>query len=139
MPFENPFRSIRNADDQLRWIRILVEAEHPAVRDSGDGYIKIGPVEINVPIGEVNVNRLGLIAQDKNSCVYLCRQKWDHSHRTSAREDEYFIQRNPDLEYRSFFVNKKRIYHAVVCLSEGPERLKRDIDRLLSGVQEIPE
>ncbi|MSP67385.1 MAG: hypothetical protein EXQ96_04685 [Alphaproteobacteria bacterium] len=96
---------------------------------------------IDVPVGTLDINKLGLVAADNRGRRYLCRQKLKNTDRTTLVKDEKFHKNGCGPDYPKFSVpgnistrSSTRTYHAVIPLDEEPESITKSIENMLRFV-----
>ena len=93
-----------------------------------------------IPLGVVDIDDLGLLAEDSRGDCYLCRQKRTNRNRVLADESEKFADGWTGPSYKKFNVSgssSTRTYHAIVRLTCGAEIAVEDLANLMLGVSQL--
>jgi hypothetical protein len=90
---------------------------------------------INIPLNDVDCNKLGLIARDKQTDeLLLCRQKIDNAKRKEANPALPFFDNVPELSFEVFAWSEKRakrIYYVLARLESDPSVLSDQLREIL--------
>jgi hypothetical protein len=92
-------------------------------------------IDIGIPLGQLDRNSLGLLATMQNGEIAACRQKWENRNRVSRNDAEQFSVGWTGPDYPRFWL--QRMYHGLIVLNQGDERLAHDIDALFDHLPMI--
>jgi len=104
--------------------------------------LSLGRVDLTyrIPLGLLDINDLGLLAQDSAGVCYVCRQKFTNRNRTDPDEAEAFVEGWTGPSFRTFNVKGRsstRTFHALAPLSTGTDATVQALSELLQALDRL--